>query len=131
VTSDAVDAVVAFIDCINRGDVDGLGQLMTEDHALEVFDEPPLRGREQNVDAWRGYATSFPNYVIHPHQIVAERERVAVLGHTTGSHLGLPDDEECTLTLIWLADVEDGRLRGWRLTEDTPSAREQLGLDSQ
>ncbi|SRR6266568_1121181 len=30
-----VAAVVSFIDCINRGDVDGLGMLMTDDHGAE------------------------------------------------------------------------------------------------
>ena len=38
----ALAAVVSFIDRINRGDVDGLGRLMTEDHRLKVFDEDPL-----------------------------------------------------------------------------------------
>jgi hypothetical protein len=34
----AVAAVISFIDCINRGDPDGLGMLMTDDHELIVFD---------------------------------------------------------------------------------------------
>jgi hypothetical protein len=53
---------------------------------------------------------------------------VAVLGSTTGSHVGLPDAEERRLTLIWLADVVNGRLRTWRLLEDTPDRRRELGL---
>jgi hypothetical protein len=51
--------VVGFIDCINRGDVDGLGTLMTEDHELVVFGEEAVRGRARNVLAWAGYATAF------------------------------------------------------------------------
>ena len=62
----AVTAVVSFIDAINRGDVERLGELMTEDHHLDVFDEPPLRGKAANLDAWRGYASAFPAYVIYP-----------------------------------------------------------------
>ena len=62
---------------------------------------------------------------------VAEREgRVAVLGHTTGSHLGLPPEEEQELTLIWLAEVSDGLVRSWTLVEDTPRARREWGLRS-
>jgi hypothetical protein len=72
-----VAAVIGFIDCINRGDIDGLGELMTDDHEL----------------------------VAEPHDGC-----VAVLGHTTGSHLGLPDHEERALSLIWLAEVKDGQL---------------------
>src|SRR5437879_7304426 len=40
-----VAVVVSFVDCINRGDVDGLAALMTEDHELRVFDEAPLSGQ--------------------------------------------------------------------------------------
>jgi hypothetical protein len=51
-----------------------------------------------------------------------------VLGHTTGSHLGLADDEERRQSLIWLAEVAGGRLRCWRLLEDTPDRRRELGF---
>jgi len=111
-----VAAVISFIDCINRGDTDGLGLLITDDHEPAVFDEEPLRGKEPNIEAWNGYATAFPDYVIYP-RVVAEpgQGQVAVLGHTTGSHLGLSDQEERRLSIIWLAETENGRLRCWRL----------------
>ena len=53
-------AVVSFIDCINRGDIDGLSVLMTAGHTLQVLDEAPLFGKPANVEAWKGYASSFP-----------------------------------------------------------------------
>ena len=126
----AVAAVISFIDAINRGDVDRLGELMAEDHHLDVFDEPPLHGREANLEAWHGYAEAFPRYVIYPHRVAEHDGDVAVLGHTSGSHLGLPDDEEQVLRVIWRARVEDGRLLCWQLLEDTAERRTRLGLDS-
>ena len=62
-------AVIGFIDCINRGDVQGLGELMTEDHQLLVFDEPAVSGKEANVAGWRGYTDAFPDYIIYPVRI--------------------------------------------------------------
>jgi ketosteroid isomerase-like protein len=121
--------VHAFIDCINRGDVPGLARLMTDNHVLVVFDEPPLVGRESNIEAWRGYATSFPSYTIYPHHVAVEGERVAVLGSTTGSHLGLSDEDEKALTLIWVADISDERVRAWRLIEDNATNRTAFGLE--
>jgi hypothetical protein len=53
---------------------------------------------------------------------------VAVLGSTTGSHLGLPDHEERQLTVIWRATVRDGLLTLWQIIEDTPAQRALLGL---
>jgi hypothetical protein len=40
-----VAVVISFIDCINRGDADGLGSLMTGDHELVVFDESPCAAK--------------------------------------------------------------------------------------
>jgi hypothetical protein len=53
---------------------------------------------------------------------------VAVLGHTTGSHLGLPDEQESKLTVIWVADVRDGKVASWRIIEDTSQRRAASGL---
>jgi ketosteroid isomerase-like protein len=127
---DATAVVHRFIAAINDGDAERLGDLMTEDHELHVFDEPPLVGRDANVEAWRGYCASFPAYVIHPHHTAEQAGVVAVLGHTTGSHLGLPDDEEAQETLIWLAAVDDDRVRTWQLVEDSVGNREHTGLAS-
>jgi ketosteroid isomerase-like protein len=124
-----VAAVIGFIDCINRGDIDGLGRLMTDDHELVIFGEEALRGRTRNTQAWAGYAAAYPDYVIYPRAVAEPRDGcVAVLGHTTGSHLGLADHEESKLSLIWLAEVQDGQLCRWRLLEDTPDRRAELGL---
>jgi hypothetical protein len=90
-----VAAVITFIDCINRGGADGLRLLMTDDHQLVVIDEETLRGKTVNVWAWKGSAAAFPRYVIYARAITEPRPGwVAVLGNTTGSHLGLTDLEE-------------------------------------
>lgn len=123
-----VAAVVGFVDRINRGDLDGLAALMTDDHRLVILDEDPVVGRSANVDAWRGYFSSFPTYVIHPRHIAQRGDRVAVLGTTTGSHLALPDEEERQLDVLWFADVRDGRLASWHIVDDTPERRADLGI---
>jgi ketosteroid isomerase-like protein len=118
-----IPTTISFIDCINRGDVDALCHLMTEDHALTIFDELPLSGRDANRKAWRGYIASFPRYLIHPLRIAQSGSRVAILGYTTGSHLRLADEEEARQTLIWLAETSGGAVRRWQLVADTPEQR--------
>jgi ketosteroid isomerase-like protein len=125
-----VALAVSFIDHINRRDLAGLSALMRADHCLEVFDEPPVIGKKANTEAWRGYFASFPDYIIYPHRIADRAGTVAILGHTTGSHLGLPDDEERQLTLIWLADTSAGTVAGWKLVEDNGFNRHAWGLDT-
>jgi ketosteroid isomerase-like protein len=124
----AVAAVVSFIDRINRGDIDGLANLMTDEHTLQVLDEAPLVGKASNIEAWQGYVSSFPRYVIYPHELSEHDGVVAVVGHTTGSHLDLPDEEERELTVLWTAHVDGGRLSLWRIEEDTALRRQELGL---
>ena len=128
-TRPAVALAVSFVDCINRADIDGLIELMSEDHSLEVFDEEPMVGANANRDAWIDYFMSFPDYVIYPRRIAEIDGGAAVLGHTTGSHLGLSDDDEKTLTLIWVAHVEDGAVTRWRLVEDSIQNRRAFGFN--
>ena len=123
-----VAAVIGFIDAINRGDVDRLVALMSSDHRLHVLHEPALAGREANRAAWHGYVTAFPDYVIYPDRFVHRGDEVLVLGSTTGSHLGLPDQDERELKVIWRATVRDGLLVLWQVMEDTPGQRAFLGL---
>jgi hypothetical protein len=121
---------LSFVGRINHGDVEGLEALMTEDHELRVFDEAPQRGRSVCVAGWRGYATAFPAYIIHPHRLAVKGNQVAILGHTTGSHLGLSDEDESKLTLIWIAGIEGDRVASWTLVEDTPAHRRAFNLDN-
>jgi ketosteroid isomerase-like protein len=117
-------AVVGFVDCINRGDLDGLVALMTPDHRLVVLGEEPLVGRAANREAWAGYFAAFPEYVIYPREFAADGTQVRVVGTTTGSHLGLADDEEMRLDVCWLAEVVDGRLSLCQVAEaDSVNAR--------
>jgi ketosteroid isomerase-like protein len=123
-----VAAVVSFIDAVNRADLDRLASLMHVDHRLVVLDEEPVVGRAANIRAWHGYLSSFPSYVIHPRHIAEDGARVAVLGTTTGSHLGLSNEEESRLTVIWLAEVAAGTLSLWQVAEETPGTRERAGI---
>jgi ketosteroid isomerase-like protein len=126
--SPAVAVAVRFVGHINRRDLDGVRRLLTADHRLEVFDEEPLVGRDANSEAWRGYFEAFPHYVIYPDRLAERDGTVAILGHTTGSHLGLPDDEERQLRLIWLVDIDDGAVARWKLIEDNETNRRRQGL---
>jgi hypothetical protein len=123
-----VATVVSFIDCINRGDLEGLIALMAPGHVLKVLDEPPLRSVEALREGWRAYFEAFPNYVVYPRLIVDQGETVAFLGSTTGSHLGLPDDEERRIDVLWIAEVRGGLVVTWSIVKDAPEMRRRLGL---
>jgi ketosteroid isomerase-like protein len=120
--------VMDFMDTINHGDAERLLSLMTDDHVMRVLDEPPVSGKDRLRDAWRGYFGAFLRYRVYIDRIAVQGDRVAVLGHTTGSHLGLPDEEEAQLPVIWTADIRDQRLASWNILEDSRELRRRLGL---
>jgi hypothetical protein len=60
--------------------------------------------------------------------MTAAGSSVAVLGTTTGSHLGLTDDDEMALDVIWLAEVTNGTLSSWQIAADTPALRHEVGI---
>ncbi len=95
-----------------------------------MLDEPPIARKERAREGWRGYFSAFPHYVVYPRRIAETEAGVAILGHTTGSHLGLPDEAEFKLTVIWLATVRAGLVASWTILEDLPETRTRLGLDS-
>jgi ketosteroid isomerase-like protein len=121
-------AVIDFIDTINHRDVDRLVSLMTDDHVMRILDEAPVSGKQALREAWRGYFEAFPRYRVYVDRIAVAGDRVAVLGHTTGSHLGLPDREESALPVVWTADVRGERLASWNILEDSTERRRELGL---
>jgi ketosteroid isomerase-like protein len=123
-----IPAAVGFIDAINTADRAAFERLVGDGYYLKVFDEPVEEGRERGIEGMLGYCQSFPRYLIHPTRLAVKGDVVAVLGFTTGSHLGLPDEEESKLTLIWLASVRDGRVVSWTLIEDTGANRREWGL---
>lgn len=120
--------VISFIDRINHGDLDGLVALMADDHTLAVLGEKPVVGRNLNRDAWRGYFSLFPDYVIYPRYLTTAAGMVAVLGTTTGSHLGLADEDEMKLNVIWLVEVSDEKVALWRIAQDTVERRAEFGI---
>jgi ketosteroid isomerase-like protein len=120
--------VIDFVDTINHGDAERLLSLMTDGHVMRILDEPPVSGTDTLGSAWRGYFEAFPRYRVYIDSIAVEGDRVAVLGHTTGSHLGLPDEDESQLPVIWTADVLDNRLESWNILEDSAELRRTLGL---
>jgi ketosteroid isomerase-like protein len=123
------NAVLAFIEAINGGDVEALLSLMTDDHVMRILDETPVSAKEALRAAWRGYFEAFPRYRIYVDRVAVEGERVAVLGATTGSHLGLPDEEERDLPVVWTADVRGDQLASWNILEDSAETRRELGLN--
>ena len=125
-----LDLAFRFVECINRRDIDSLAELMTDDHVFIDLSGEEHHGRDAMVEGWRSYFTQFPEYMIHLAAAYILGDKVALVGRTTGSHIGQPRHEEFQGTVIWVAETRQGKLKRWQLVDDTPPNRTSLGLEA-
>ena len=101
--------VTDFIAYVNQGDIDKVNsyispEIIFTDIQGRVYYEPEFM---------ENYLRSFPNYKIHINHVLQGGDGVAVIGHTSGSHVS-PDIEENEV-LIWTAELRDGLITEWRI----------------
>jgi len=112
------DTVFAFIDRINAHDVDGLAELMTDDHRFIDAHGNEVVGREKMTAGWRGYFEWFPVYAIDVDEIFEQGDTFAMFGFARGSFKGKPESA-WRLPAAWKAIVKDGRVALWQVFADT------------
>jgi hypothetical protein len=123
-----VETAFRFVESINRQEVEKLTDMMTEDHRFVDLSGEEHVGRALMRKGWLDCFGLCSDYVIHVCQFHQQRNRVCLVGRTTGSHLNLPWREEFQDTAIWIADVEAERVSLWRIVADTEETRKAYGV---
>ncbi len=116
-----VETVLQFLDLINQRDVNKLAELMTEDHVFIDSLGQSVRGREKMRARWRGYYTFCPDYWVSHEEILQNGNLVAVFGSAGGTIAAngkLPLENKWRTTAAWLAVVENGLVKEWRVYAD-------------
>jgi hypothetical protein len=126
--AEIADVAFRFVERINHQDLEGLLELMTDDHSLHVFGDHDLCGKEAQRAGWKGYFDLCPEYMIHVSEMHVRGDVAVMVGSTTGSHLKLPRLEEFRDPLVWTAKVRDGLVTEWALHHLTDENRERLGI---
>ncbi len=110
--------ILAFIDRINAHDVEGLGDLMSQDHTFIDAHGNKVSGNEMMIAGWRGYFEWFPDYFIEVTDIFENGEMFGMFGFAGGSFKGNPGGR-WHLPAAWKAIVKDGRVALWQVFADT------------
>ncbi len=116
-----VDVVLRFLDAINRHDADQLAALMTADHVFIDSLSHAVRGRDNMRLGWRGYFAFCPDYWVAHDEIFPSGNLVAVFGAAGGTIAAdgkLPPQNQWRASAAWLAVVDEGLLRQWRVYAD-------------
>jgi ketosteroid isomerase-like protein len=116
------EVVVQFNDCINRGDLEALGWLMTDDHMFTDSAGMQVLGKAECLSAWQGFFAQFPDYRNQLIELISRDRRVIVIGYSSCS-VALLDGPA-----LWSAEVRDNKIAHWRVYEDTPAVRAELGI---
>jgi ketosteroid isomerase-like protein len=121
VNEPAVGTVLEFLNRINQHDADKLAEYMAEDHVFIDSLGQSVRGREKMRSGWRGYFAFCPDYWISHEVIFPSGERVAVFGAAGGTLAAdgkLSPENRWRASAAWLAIVEGGLIKQWRIYAD-------------
>ena len=116
-----VDVVLEFLNCINRHDADKLAECLSADHEFIDSLGHQVNGRENMRSGWRGYFAFCPDYWVSHERIFTSGQRVAIFGAAGGTIAAdgqLPLENQWTISAAWLAVVENGLIRQWRVYAD-------------
>jgi ketosteroid isomerase-like protein len=121
INKSAVDTVLQFLDRINQHDVDKLAEYMTDDHVFIDSLGQSVSGREKARSGWRGYFAFCPDYWVSHEEIFPSGKLVAVFGAAGGTVAvagKLPPENKWHASAAWLAIVEGGLVKQWRVYAD-------------
>jgi len=116
-----VETVLHFLERINERDADKLAELMTEDHLFIDSLGQQVRGREVMRGGWRSYYAFCPDYRVSHREIFQNGDKVAVFGEAGGTIAAdgkLPRENKWRTQAAWLAVVEKGLIKEWRVYAD-------------
>jgi ketosteroid isomerase-like protein len=116
-----VETVLAFLGSINSGDADRVATMLTENHVFIDSLGRAVHGRETMRAGWRAYYGMCPDYQVSHHSIFANGNQVAVFGEaggTIGRNGKLAVENRWSTPAAWLAVVENGLIREWRVYAD-------------
>ncbi len=116
-------AATRFNDMITAADAGGLAGLMTENHSFIDSAGHTVSGRAACREAWRGFFEAFPTYR-NEFATVHERDGTVIM---TGRSV-CADNAELDGPAIWTARTVGTLVSEWRVYDDTPQVRRELGV---
>jgi ketosteroid isomerase-like protein len=117
-----ISIVNAFNHCINNQDVEGLAALMSEDHTFIDRDGSSHGPKSHMVKGWKQFFEMFGLYKNTFNQIMADGDKVFVLGFAYWS------EKEPYDPVIWTAKIENNLIAEWRVYEDSDNNRKKFNF---
>jgi ketosteroid isomerase-like protein len=117
-------AALAFNDAITRRDLASLGRLMTDDHAFIDAGDNVWSGKEEVLNAWRGFFEAFPDYRNVWSSVSPGDGVLIAVGRSVSA-----SEPQLDGPAIWTVKTLGERVSEWRIYEDTLANRTRLGVE--
>jgi ketosteroid isomerase-like protein len=114
--------VLQFNECINTQDIDGLSNLMSDNHVFIDSSDDVHTGKDSMVKGWIEFFNTYPDYRNHFPKIESRENLVLIIGFSTCSHKPLDGPA------LWTAKIENDLVAEWRVYLDTKENRAKLKL---
>jgi len=98
-----------FDEKINQRDLEGLAELMTEDHTFIDNNGEATKGKDAMKEGWRSFFDRYPDYRTTFTCVTVQNKVVVMVGYSTCSHKLLAGPN------IWTAKIRDGHISEWRV----------------
>ena len=121
-TIDIISIVEKFNDFINNQDIDGLADLMSEDHVFIDRDGKSYGPKSFMVDGWTDFFKMFPEYKNTFEKYNSFENNVYILGFAYWSK------DEPYDPVIWTGKIEGNKIKEWQIYVDTPENRKKFDL---
>ena len=122
-TKDPKFIALQFNEYINARDIDGLSNLMTENHTFIDTGNGVNAGKEHMTKGWKGFFENYPDYKNIFVKVESQDNFVTILGHATCSN-----EEFFNGQFLWSAKIENDLVAEWRVYKDTKENRKKLGF---
>src|SRR5689334_20452434 len=124
-STEAVQVVLNFEKQINDHDVNGVVASFASDGSF-VDSLGNTIGMDKMKAAWTGYFRMVPDYRISHEEILSNGEIVALFGKAEGTYTAdgkLNKENFWTAPASWMARVENGKIKEWRVYCDNEPIR--------
>lgn len=122
------DVVRRFVSRINVGDVDGIAELMTEDHRFIDSLGVEVVGRAEMRRGWKEYFRLVPDYRIEVRDTFTRGDVVVLLGFARGTceKDDPPVEEAWETPAAWRVRVREGYIAEWQVYADNEPIRRTI-----
>ena len=126
--SESVKRVAAaYVNAINQHSVEGIADLMTEDHVFVDSLGTRIDGKQRMKAGWEGYFRMVPDYTIVIDETFVEGAVVVMLGTAQGTYSAngaLRPENKWSTPAAWRGLIRGSLVAEWRIYADNEPIRQ-------